>query len=61
MPLLSDNDRQIAVKRVLDSRHRVITVWDAEMIGRLLDIPATTILQDVQALKNLYPDLYWML
>jgi len=40
-------------------RRRVITVWDAEMIGALLDVPGALILQDVQAIKAAKPEVYW--
>ena len=54
MPRLIDSDRQAAVRDAIGGenvRRRVITVWDAEMIGELLDVPGALILQDVQAIK----------
>ena len=40
-------------------RRRVITVWDAEMIGALLGVPGSVILSDVQAIKKAQPEVYW--
>ena len=37
----------------------MITAWDAEMIGALLDVPGALILQDVQAIKAAKPEVYW--
>jgi hypothetical protein len=42
----------------MDSR-RVITVWDAEMIGRLLGVPGAQIMADLQTIKRRQPEVYW--
>jgi hypothetical protein len=62
MPRLIDSDRQAAVRDAIGGenvRRRVITVWDAEMIGALLDVPGSVILSDVQAIKKAQPEVYW--
>jgi hypothetical protein len=58
MPLLSVNDRQQGVKRLMDAKFH-LTDWEARMLALLIDDSAVEILKDQQAIKAAEREKYW--